>query len=74
MVECDLGDLRIADAAVEGPVSVMVRPEQIRVLGRAATAAAHRHRVRHHARPSSIAPISGPRRWSAWCSTASTCR
>ena len=36
-VVCALGDLRIADEEVEGQVSVMVRPEQIRLLGRSAT-------------------------------------
>ncbi len=33
-VECALGSLPVADPQIEGPVSVMVRPEQIRVLGR----------------------------------------
>jgi iron(III) transport system ATP-binding protein len=31
-VVCALGDLRVADAEVEGQVSVMIRPEQIRLL------------------------------------------
>lgn len=36
-VVCALGDLRVADEEVEGPVSVMVRPEQIRFLRASAT-------------------------------------